>query len=79
MPRYYFHLTDGKETLSNQSSLDLAGNAAAREEAVVLARDLKRGRVLPGRTWAGWLVTVTDQHGHQIESVPIADVPTEEG
>jgi Domain of unknown function (DUF6894) len=79
MPRYYFHLTDGTETLSNQKSIDLAGNAAAREEALVLARDLKRGRVMPGRSWAGWLVKVTDQHGHPIESVPIADVPVEEG
>jgi len=65
--------------LSNQKSLDLPGNAAAREEALVLARDLKRGRVMPGRIWGGWLVTVADEHGHPIESVPIADVPTEEG
>jgi hypothetical protein len=79
MPRYYFHLTDGKETLSNQKSLDLPGNAAAREEALVLARDLKRGRVMPGRSWAGWLVTVADEHGNRIESVPIADVPIEGG
>jgi hypothetical protein len=32
MPRYYFHLTDGKETLKNPKGLDLPGNAAAREE-----------------------------------------------
>jgi uncharacterized protein DUF6894 len=79
MPRYYFHLTDGKEILSNQKSLDLPGDAAAREDAMVLARDLKRGRVMADRDWAGWLVTVVDEHGHEIESVAIADVPTEEG
>jgi Domain of unknown function (DUF6894) len=75
MSRYYFHLTDGKETLKLPEGLDLPGNAAAREEAVVLARDLKRGKVMPGRDWKGWLVTVVDQHGHRVEAVPIADLP----
>jgi hypothetical protein len=79
MPRYYFHLTDGRETLKNQRGLDLPGNAAAREEAIILARDLKHGKVMPGRSWAGWLVTVTDEHGHQVESVAIADVPDSVG
>jgi hypothetical protein len=74
MPRYYFHLTDGKETVNNPEGMDLPGRAAAREEAIVLARDLKRGKVMPGRSWTGWLVSVVDQHGHEVESVPIADL-----
>lgn len=77
MPRYYFHLTDGKQTLKLPEGIDLAGNAAAREEAVVLARNLKQGKVMPGRDWQGWLVTLVDQHGHRVESVPIADLPDE--
>jgi hypothetical protein len=74
MPRYYFHLTDGKETVKNPEGMDLPGTAAAREEAMVLARDLKHGKVMPGRSWNGWLVSVVDQHGHQVEAVPIADL-----
>jgi hypothetical protein len=58
MPRYYFHLTDGKETVKNPEGMDLSGTAAAREEAMVLARDLKHGKVMPGRSWSGWLVSV---------------------
>jgi hypothetical protein len=54
MPRYYFHLTDGKETVKNPEGMDLPGTAAAREEAMVLARDLKHGKVMPGRSWNGW-------------------------
>ena len=42
MPRYYFHLTDGKQVLNNHKGIDLPGNAAAREDAVALARDLKQ-------------------------------------
>jgi hypothetical protein len=38
MPRYYFHLTDGKQVLNNHKGIDLSGNAAAREDALALAR-----------------------------------------
>ena len=51
MPRYYFQLTDGKQVLNNHQGVDLAGNAAARDDAVVLARDLKHGNAMPGWNW----------------------------
>jgi hypothetical protein len=77
MPRYHFHITNGQESLDNPKGMDLPGNAAARQEAVVLASELRHGQVKPGRNWQGWFVTVVDQHGHQVESVPIADMPDE--
>src|SRR6476659_8276303 len=75
MPRYYFHLTDGKETVKNPEGMDLPGTAAAREEAMVLARDLKHGKVMPRRSWNGWMVSVVDQHGHEVEAVSTNDGP----
>jgi hypothetical protein len=54
--------------------MDLPGNATAREEALVLARDLKDGNLLPGRKWDGWFVKIVDQHGHEVDTVPIAPV-----
>jgi len=72
MPRYYFHLTDGNQVLDNHRGVDLAGNAAARENAFALARDL-HGRALPGWNWAGWFVAIVDEHGHKVDEVPIAD------
>ena len=77
MPRYYFHLTDGKQVLTNHKGLDLPGNAAAREDAVRLARDLKHGKAMAGWNWDGWFVSILDQHGKKVEDVPIADVPDE--
>ena len=53
----------------------LLGNAAAREEALVLARELKDGKVLPGRSWDGWFVQIVDQHGHEVDTVPFDAVP----
>jgi hypothetical protein len=77
MPRYYFHISNRQERLDNPKGMDLPGNAAAREEAVVLAGQLRHGKVMPGRSWQGWFVTVVDQHGHEVDSVPIADMPDE--
>ena len=77
MPRYYFRLTDGEQVVKTQEGLELPGNAAAREEATRLARELKRDRALQGRKWDDWFVAVVDQHGKQIEAVPIAAVPDE--
>jgi len=73
MPRYYFHLTDGKNVLNNHKGVDLPGNAAARENAVDLARDLRLGETMPGWNWAGWFVVVMDQRGHKVDEVPITD------
>lgn len=75
MARYFFRLTDGKEVLKNSKGLDLPGNAAAREEAVVFARELKADKSLPRRNWSGWFVSIVDEHGHEVDTVPIADVP----
>ena len=78
MPRYFFHLTDGKTVLNNHQGIDLAGNAAAREDAVKLAGNLKQGAVMPGFNWGGWFVAVVDQHGHKVDEVPIADTLKDE-
>ncbi len=78
MPRYYFHLTDGKHALNNHQGVDLPGNAAARADAMALADDLRRGAKMPGWKWDGWFVAVMDQHGHKVDEVPIADTLKDE-
>lgn len=75
MPRYYFRLVKDNEVVKIPEGVDLPGNAAAREEAVALARDLQAGKLQPDRRWEGWLVTIVDQHGHTVDSVPIDLVP----
>jgi hypothetical protein len=73
--RYYFRLTDGRDELNPHEGLDLLGNAAAREEAVRLARDIKAGKLYPGRSWHGWFIRIFDQHGKEIDTVPLDAVP----
>ena len=77
MARYYFRLTDGKQVLKAPRGESFPGNAAAREAALVLARELKDGKVMPGRKWDGWFIAIVDQHGHQVDTVPIGVVPPE--
>ncbi len=79
MPRYFFHLTDGKNVLTNHKGVDLAGNAAARDNAAVLARDLKHGAAMPGWSWNGWFVAIVDPHGKKIDELPIGDIPDAPG
>ena len=73
MARYFFRLTDGNQVLNNHKGIDLPGAAAAREDAVSLARDLRLGAIMPGFNWGGWFVLVVDEHGHKVDEVPVAD------
>ena len=73
MPRYYFHLTNGKQVLDNHKGINLPGDAAARNDAVELARGLKGGGALPGWDWTGWFVAIVDEQGRKVDEVPIAD------
>ena len=67
------------EDLNPHEGLDLLGNAAAREEAVRLARDIKRGKLLPGQaqgqSFDGWFIRIVDQHGKEVDTVPLDAVP----
>ena len=69
MPRYFFHLTDGNRVLDDPDGLELPGEAGAREEAVLVAGDLK-DRLRP-RDWAGWVVSIRDEQGNHVDSVPV--------
>jgi hypothetical protein len=73
MPLYFFRLTNGKQVLDNHHGIDLPGDAAARTDAVALARDLQHGATMPGFDWTGWFVTIVDQQGRQVDEVPIPD------
>ncbi len=73
--RYFFRLTDGTNELNPHEGIDLLGNAAAREEAVRLAREVKAQKPAPGQNWDGWFVRILDEHGKEIDTVPFDAVP----
>jgi hypothetical protein len=73
--RYFFRLTDGTNELNPHEGIDLLGNAAARDEAVAFATGVKRQDATPGRSWDGWYVRILDEHGKEIDNVPMDAVP----
>lgn len=74
MPLYYFRLTDGAQVLDNQKGIELAGDAAARDDAIAFAHDVKRGVVMKGWDWNGWFIEIVDANGQKVDQVAIADV-----
>ena len=77
MPRYFFHPTNGSQTLNDVEGLDLPGEAAARDEARLFAHDLAAGKLMTDRDWSGWTVSIADEKGHGLDSVPIAKLDGE--
>jgi hypothetical protein len=51
--------------------------AAAREEALLFARDLATGNLMNDRDWFGLMVAIADDNGQSVDSIPIAKVDTE--
>jgi Domain of unknown function (DUF6894) len=70
---FYFKLTDGG-IVEDIEGLELLDVAAAREEAMGLARDLTRLELF-GRDWSHWTVLVSDESGHQVLSMSISQNP----
>ena len=67
MPRYYFHLTDGKQVLNNHKGMT-SGMRCSRRCTALAATSTRRGHA------GGRGRTIVDQHGHKVDKVPIADV-----
>ena len=62
MPRYFFHVIDGKEMLDTVGTV-LAGEAEARAEAIVVSGEMLKD--LGGTFWnhGEWQVRVVDEAG----------------
>ena len=65
MPRYFFHVIDGREIIDNEGS-ELAGLKEARIEAIHLAGSILRDE--GDEFWKGeeWHMNVTDASGQSV-------------
>ena len=71
MPRYFFHVIDGKEIIDNEGTL-LAGVDEARAEAIVVSGEMLRD--LGGKFWGNgqWQIRVTDEAGAKVCALTFA-------
>jgi hypothetical protein len=65
MPLYFFSIEDG-ERIPPDGGYELPDDDAARRHAERISRDLSKGR----EDGANWLITVTDEKGHEVAAVP---------
>ena len=65
MPRYYFHVIDGREIIDNEGT-ELSGLREARVEAIHLAGSILRDE--GDKFWKGeqWHMNVTDASGQSV-------------
>ena len=65
MPRYFFHVIDGREIIDDEGS-ELAGLREARVEAIHLAGSILRDE--GDKFWKGeeWHMNVTDASGQSV-------------
>ena len=71
MPRYHFNFHNGTQSVIDHLGRDFANDAAARQEAVLTARDAVTGVRLGLRHYGGWKLVVTNQDGAEIYAVVI--------
>jgi len=65
MPRYYFHIVDGRKIIDNEGS-ELAGLKEARMEAIHLADSILRDEGDEFWNAEQWHMNVTDASGQSV-------------
>ena len=85
MPRCYFHLTTGGETLNDDEGSDLIDVEAAREEGLKAAREiLSISLVASGQLDLTQQIDIADEAGRTLLVIPFrsavsVEVPVERG
>ena len=72
MQRYFFHVHNDAVTL-DEEGIELTGPAAAKETAIIEARQLACEEVRKGRLHLKHRIEVTDETGTKVATVTFAD------
>lgn len=73
MPRYYFHLRDGRDILLDAEGLELDGVGATRAQALRSARSILAAEVAEGKLPLYLRIDVEDAGGAIVHRLPFAD------
>ena len=71
MPRYYFHIRDGKDLIRDEEGTELADPAAAHAEALASARDLAVEELRKHHHIDGRWIEITSEFGDTIDTVAV--------
>ncbi len=74
MPRWYFHVHDGKAAFRDPEGSELPDLAAARREALAAAHELLNDGMLSGEDRRGWRVEIASEAGKPLIMVPFSEL-----
>jgi hypothetical protein len=76
MPRFFFHLTDGKRTFTDANGVELKDTAAARAHLISHIREL-RGTLSDNgiHDWTEWSVMLADEKNKALQKKGLALKP----
>jgi hypothetical protein len=69
MPRYHFHIRDGRDVALDEEGMDLPNLDAAISEAELSGREILADMVRAGRPLDGQAVEITDERGAVLKQV----------
>jgi len=71
MPRYYFDFREGNRVVVDHAGREFPNDGAARQEALLTAREAVGGLRMGLRHYGGWMLEVRDETGRLVQSVSI--------
>jgi hypothetical protein len=74
MARFYFHLQDGGDLVEDADGTELADVDAARQEAILAARDVLSDAIRAGRPKVPEAFVIADEAGRKLDVVPFSAV-----
>ena len=74
MARFYFHLKDGEELLTDDDGVDLPDVSHAKHEAIQSARELLAEAIKTGRPEVPEAFVISDEAGRTLFELPMVEV-----
>jgi hypothetical protein len=74
MPRYFFHFENGARCEADGGGRDYPSDGAARQEALLTARDVISGIRLGLQRYSGWTLVVQKEDGAVLCRVQLPDI-----
>ena len=71
MPRYFFHIRDGWETVPDEEGMEFPNLDLAEVEGYASARDLAAAAHINGHNLAAYAVEVTDEAGKVLSRINV--------
>jgi hypothetical protein len=74
MTRFYFHLSEGDQLVTDDQGLELPDFSAAQREAELAAREVLAEAIKSGKPEVAEAFVIADEAGRELGTVPLATV-----